>query len=82
MENITHLAERIVTLAPGSPDKETAINATVININYFISDMLKVIKNINETSFSENDKIKRLIDLSDKTGIPLSTLKNALTDNK
>lgn len=78
MEHINKLSDRIVTMSPESPDKETAINAVSLNINYFISDIAKAIHNINETSLNSTDMSRRVSKLSEQTGISVETI-NLLT---
>lgn len=70
MESIQKVAERIIDLAPASPDKETAVNAVRINITYLVDDILKLLKNINATSLNESDRFRRIIELEEKYGIP------------
>ena len=70
MESIQKVAERIVNLSPASPDKETLTYAIAYNIKYLIDDVLKMIKNINETSLPGADRTKRIIEMETKFGIP------------
>lgn len=45
--------------------------ATILenSIQWYIQDVLKLIKNINETSYNASDRGQRLIDMEDKYGI-------------
>ena len=43
-------------------------------ISWQIDDALKMIKNINETSLNEKDRVNRLIELEQKYGIPKTHL--------
>lgn len=70
MESIRKVAERIVELSPSAPDKETCINAVRQNIAYLIDDVLKMVKNINETSLPGSDRTNRILELEAKYGIP------------
>jgi hypothetical protein len=74
MESIRKVAERIIELAPHSSSKEDAINAVRINIEYLIDDIFKLVKNINQTSLNDSDRIKRIIELEEKYGIPKTHL--------
>lgn len=70
MESIRDVAERIVTLSPGAPDRETLINAVEFNIKCLIGDVLNMVKNINETSLPGKDRLDRINELETKFGIP------------
>lgn len=69
MEHITQLSERIVQLIPGAT---TPVVDTSENIKYFVIDIVKIMKNINETSFNETDRLVRINDLSRECGIDLT----------
>lgn len=81
MQTIKELSETIVqttsslltyNVIPGyKGTKEQCANENIENrITWYINDVLKVLKNINETSVNKQDRAKRLIDLEEKFGIP------------
>jgi hypothetical protein len=75
MQSITVLTEKIYDIARDtSVNKDEAIGEIERRISYHLDDVLKVIKNINETSFNESDKFKRFIELEEKFGIPKTHL--------
>lgn len=52
-----------------------AISANIeANVRYFVEDLLKLIKNINETSLPGSDRTNRIIELEEKYGIPKTHL--------
>jgi len=73
MESTYKVSERIVSsLCPNKADEEraNAICGVNQNIKYLIEDVLKMVKNINETSLPGKDRMDRIIEMETKFGIP------------
>lgn len=69
MEHIKQVSERLVQLIPTLTHPEFGIRE---NIRYFTEDILRMMKNIRETSLNETDRLSRIQDLSNQCGIDLT----------
>lgn len=70
MSTLEQLATRIVNLSPSMPDDDRRLLAIKEQITWFVDDILKMVKNINETSLPGADRTNRIIELEAKYGIP------------
>ena len=69
MDSVKDLSNRLRN--PGEFQDE---NDFEMFINWFLEDLFKMIKNINETSLPGKDRTDRIIELETKYGIPKTHL--------
>lgn len=77
MENIHQFSERIIKSikeTASTQPEEVTINAVKLNLEYLLMDIFKLLKNIQETSLSEQDRKDRIVELRIKYGIPVNHL--------
>jgi len=69
MSELQKLTTRIIEIA--NADSSPAIKQGTISnrIAYFVDDILKLARNINETSISDRDHLERVTELETKFGI-------------
>jgi hypothetical protein len=68
------LAEDIISMINHECDRNKLIQSIENRISWQMNDAFKMIKNINETSISETDRVSRIIELEQKFGIPKTHL--------
>ncbi|GEM_PF-4576989 len=71
MEDLRQLAERLYddSHCP-MRTREQALQSMTNSISYYLDDVFKLLKNINETSFNKHDRARRIIDMEAKYSIP------------
>jgi hypothetical protein len=75
MSRIENVVERCIRHARESGAPEDIIRRRIREeISWLVEDVLKLTRNINETSVGSRDRLERLIDMEQKTGISKSPL--------
>ncbi|HET6255820.1 MAG TPA: hypothetical protein VFE32_17215 [Puia sp.] len=75
MSRIDNVVERCITHARQTTVPEELTRRRVREeITWFVEDALKLARNINETSVGPRDRLERLIEMEQRTGISKSPL--------
>lgn len=77
MESTGQFATRMVDkICIGKLQAQKKEDAEILreSLQYFIGDVLKMVKNINETSLNGRDRLERVIELEKRFGIPKTNL--------
>ena len=77
MQTIQQLSSGIISSLAGHLKNETTEQkeaSITMRINWFMEEIFKLIKHINESSLNDSDREKRLNELKEKFGIPINHL--------
>jgi len=74
MDNTRKVSEYIHDefMSRAFPEKEEKLQRTARLIDYFVTDIIKVMNDISKTSLSEDDANKRLAELEKQCGIKIN----------